>query len=549
MEFNYSKENSNSSNILYYAQTIATTFSDVMEKNNCVLMLSIGLHQQINETVLDLTDLVNITSDTNDTLSNNVSNNTQTLGSLNSVLKSTKESCFTCKLEPPDINFDIDFDALFSKLKLQLDLYKKLFKLNKLDLCQAAYALQSSCLPDIIKLITLLLTAFVSIMSLRKLSTLSVNAFIKGVLSTILTNLLGNLKITLDIGTSNVSCLVNALKEIALAIPTDENIKANLDYTTKLALGLVEENKNKEDNILKTNMFNSLNTGLNGVTNFLEQEDDTLAQVTGSLNEIFDFISATVDMGILNVNNFIQSMLGIKTYFECETKRSGMDVEESIQLINNLIQVINLLSSVAMSLAKKEVRNSICRTSDTINNNSTSEISDLQMKDVIEDYYQKNADLLSGNGNELQLLLADKPRENALPKLDLLNCSIDDFINAHTLPNILNSATKQVRNELNNQVTSNPNSTVYSFNKPSLDNLTNIETIVNILYDNPVDSIKKETSTTTNEEPNIPKIKNPIGLETISDIFNIVQNEDKRQGQLKCRSIDDVLDVLNSLRR
>lgn len=50
-------------------------------------------------------------------------------------------------------------------------------------------------------------------MTLKKLSNVSIMSFIKGILSTLLSKLLGSLKITMNIGNTNISCLINALRD------------------------------------------------------------------------------------------------------------------------------------------------------------------------------------------------------------------------------------------------------------------------------------------------------------------------------------------------
>lgn len=54
--------------------------------------------------------------------------------------------------------------------------------------------------------------------------------------------------------------------------------------------------------------------------------------------------------------NMLRTYYLFKTYFECETVRSGMDVEDAIATVNKLINVLNLLSAIALSIAKKEIR-------------------------------------------------------------------------------------------------------------------------------------------------------------------------------------------------
>ena len=161
MEFKYTSNSVDVNDVLYNAQLISNAFSKTMEDNNCLLMLSIGLHQEIDNTVKDLEDLVNNVSDTNDLLDKeeDTDSSEDILDTINDIISDLKDKCFQCDLKIPDLDFDMDLNAVLAALKAQIDLFKSIFKVDKIDLCQPAFALQSSCVPDIIRLITLLLTA------------------------------------------------------------------------------------------------------------------------------------------------------------------------------------------------------------------------------------------------------------------------------------------------------------------------------------------------------------------------------------------------------
>lgn len=545
MDFNFSNTSKDVNTLLYSAQIIADSFAKTMEDNNCLLMLSIGLHQEINNTIKDLEDVTNNTSDTNDILDKTTSENvpgTDLLNTINDIVDDLKDKCFNCNLALPGIDFNIDLKEILSSLQMQLNLYKNLFKTNKIDLCQPAYAMQTSCVPDILRLITLLLTAFVSIMTLRKLSNISITAFIKGVLSTLLSKITQSLKITINIGSTNISCLINTLQEIALAIPTQKNIENRLAHNEQLALGLIDANgESTNSNKLKVEAFDKLNKNLDSSSQQLDKFDTEIRNGEKQINEAFTLVNAVVDLAIDDINNYIESLLSFQTYFECETKRSGMDLEEAIGVINNLIQVINMLSSLVLSMVKKELRESACKTNSTINNLSDTEIDDLQIKDIIEDMNQKVVEVIESTDNALEVIIHETPTKSALPKLDLLDCSIDDFIEAHTLPRIIELAKKQLEEE-QRTFTSKPEFT-YTFEKPSKEQKQIVENIVDLIYTKPEKEVVKEKETV------IVDIKNPIGIKGLSSLLSETIRNDKKQKDLACKSVEDVLSILNNIKK
>lgn len=541
MDFKYSNSNTNSTDILNAAQLITTAFSKTMEDNNCLLMLSIGLHQEIDNTIKDLEDLVDTVTDTNNDLDGETVNTTDDiLETISDIIDDLKDKCFQCDLKFPDLDFKTDLSFLLGKLKEQISLYKSIFRVNKLDLCQPAYSMQNACVPDILRLITLLLTAFVSIMTLKKLSNISITAFIKGVLSTLLSKITQSLKVSVNIGSTNIYCLINTLQEIALAIPTQQNIYAKLNEQERVALGLNDSEGNRSDsNLLKSSMLDSLNKTINDETSNLNRIDTELYNAEQQLNDSFTMINNVISLSLDEVNNYIESLISFQTFFECETTRSGMDVEEAISMINNLIQVINMLSSLALSLVKKNLREEACKTPNYISSLSDEDISDLMIKDLISDTNQKIVDIIDSDDNALQVIIRDQEPSTTLPKLDLLDCSIDYFVESHTLPRIIEVAKKQIEEEQRRIVTTGD--TTYTFNKPSKEQEEVINNIVDLIYTDP----NKEDKTT--EELVEETIVNPIGKKGISRILEETIRSDKTQTNLACKSVDDVLSILSNI--
>ena len=572
MDINYKSDNTGSNTILHSAQLIANAFAKGLEDNNCLLILPVGLHQEIQTNIKDVEDLVEMIDNINNSIDNpsKEGSSDSILNVLNSDLQDAKDKCFVCKLEVPKIDFNVNLKASLGKLKAQIQLYKNLFNFEKLDLCQVSYAMKQTCIPDILRLIALMLMAYVAIMGLKKLSNLSIAAFIKGVLSTLLGKILGAVKITVNIGSTNIACIVNLLKEFALAVPTQNNIAARLDYENKLALGLLDLNDDglNDSNLLKNHTIDNFYETLKYAGEDINTIETKLEKLESDINEAFDWVSKQIDSGMKEVNEYIKSLLSFKDFFECESSRSGMDIEDAISRVNNLIQILNLLSAVALSIAKKDAREKTCKSENRINDLSNEQIDNLQTKDIIEELSQKVTDLIESNENGLQFLIKEEPIEDGLPKIDLFDCSISDFIEAHTLPNIISVAKKQVEREQNRSrntsnngtdIYKNPNknkytsseSKTYILKKPTADQIDYINNLVNLISIPPT----KEEQENSNEvnKPIIDDIKNPIGKKDSSNILEDYltnrNNKSRDNTNLQCRSIEDVLDVLSTLKR
>ena len=129
MDINYKSDNTGSNTILHSAQLIANAFAKGLEDNNCLLILPVGLHQEIQTNIKDVEDLVEMIDNINNSIDNpsKEGSSDSILNVLNSDLQDAKDKCFVCKLEVPKIDFNVNLKASLGKLKAQIQLYKNLF--------------------------------------------------------------------------------------------------------------------------------------------------------------------------------------------------------------------------------------------------------------------------------------------------------------------------------------------------------------------------------------------------------------------------------------
>ena len=68
-----------------------------LEDNNCLLILPIGLHQEINNSARDVEDLVETIDEINNNLDGNTDDGTDAiLDIIDEAIRDSKEKCFSC---------------------------------------------------------------------------------------------------------------------------------------------------------------------------------------------------------------------------------------------------------------------------------------------------------------------------------------------------------------------------------------------------------------------------------------------------------------------
>jgi hypothetical protein len=603
--------------IFYNAQLLSNLFAKGLEDNDCLLTSVVQLHQKINSVHKDIEDLVDVVIKEPTEIIKTVVPPTQTILNplVSESIASAKEKCFNCKLQLPKISFTGDLRFSIDDLKAHLQLYTDLFKLSKINPCQAIDLFKYQCIPDILKIIALLLNAYLMITSLRRLSGLSLSMFIKGIISALLGKLLASVNISVNIGQLGIGCFIEYLENLVKLLPSTSNIIQSLtsdqiilllenlpldvqsvlirQYLGNEAVGLddppnyskyrisqlaVAIPKDDLPGLLKLNGFNtdytdtiditkaamnttidsvseSINTnGVNitnkmsqGIENFnqrflnrtVKDAGESITTAQQGIESIFKDLNDTVQNAVALFNSFIDQIQSLKAYFECELTRSGDDLLTLLRDINKIIESLNLFSSVVYALMKKEARDR-CKTAKAANKiTNTSKLTEdqLLLKDFLQDFYQREVDVVRTTPENVEILVYKKSVYYGLPKITLLDCSIDKFVENHKLDVIADIATKDVLQEYEDTQIAVDKGPWDSY---VFDNLTDsplfqeeLKNITDILYTKPNKAVQPSTEKTTYN---------------LAPTYNQELNN-KLTNTVKCTSIEDVLNILDTIKR
>lgn len=474
--------NTRSHEVLAHAQTISNFFIDALEQNDCTLKVVVGFYFEIDDTINTLEDLIDalVEPDIADKVKpergRRPSYPNRSRDTTKDVLKSSpgveatvqalKQRCFNCKLSLPKIHFDKDFRFSYNKLSFQLETYEKIFGINRPRLvayCQTAFALQKTCVPDILRIIALLLTALTAILALNRLPKISLGAFVKAIIGKLMASVVANIKISIDMSQTGVPCVLSAIEEIARAVPTkqeiydldmDPKIREKLFPTGKFVPKSVFEQsqrqklKNKEitqeQYQREMEEYRKRNEPLRFYSDKLRSETEgRMSEAEDKISEAFDKVSSVVTKAQDDVNSYISSILGLIDYFECEGARSGPDFTDLISYINDLQTVINLFSAILGKWLAKIIDPMLCKEhisiqeiNKMIQDNSLPPLTNKDIAEILEEFSGLEHKL---SNDDLTVLIYDKPYKRRLPKLELIGCNIKDFAEAHHIDNVINS--------------------------------------------------------------------------------------------------------------
>ena len=468
--------------VLAYAQTISNFFIEALDQNDCNVKVVVGFYQELDDTIDSILDLneafkkpITVTDkkkpyerplEYDDIIEKPLESDFITAAAVESL----KNKCFNCNLQMPKINFSNDLDFLTNKLTFQLEAYKATFQNPfKGNFCHLVYALQYNCIPDIVKLIGMIMTAYAAILALNKLPTFSLNAFIKGIVGSLLAKVVGSINISLDASSTGLPCLLGVLEELAYKAPTYENLSVRLTDVEKQnswvldyeSVETLKERLDKEmvDGLITSEEYDSIvdehRKKYDPINHYSEQLEEQVGKAEEAVSEIFDYVNTIMESAQADINSYIGAVLGVINFFECENKRSGPDFTEVMAYLQNMTTVINIFSALIAILTKKTLRLDLCKDEQSykelLNNLEDAPkvpLTRTDLEDILTEFTQNKAEI-SEDG--LAILIYDKPVLSRLPKLELMGCNFKEFAEAHSLENIVKGAVEDYLNEEENK--------------------------------------------------------------------------------------------------
>lgn len=489
----YEEQSNNLDEMLLYAQLISDAFTKALDQNECNVKLLIGFAEEIQQGKDELEDIVDIVKEPSklpdrnevvDKVSPDIDDivirkepTTINPENIESVIKKLKESCLDCEFGLPTIDFSGNLDFSFQRLKTMLNLYTDVFsKLANPNLCHVAGAFTYACIPSILSLLLLLVSTYSAILALKKLGGISLNAFIKGVISGLLGEIISNLSLRVDTSKTGVGCLINAIREIgdnikeqgsAISgiIPTE--VLAQLGYVPKADKDLTEEEREKlaAEGALSIETQFSQQEYLDIYANLTFDERSIVEKYLGKLesenNKVNNAISSSfkevgdvLEAMIGNFNENMSQMFGLMDYFQCESERSGAGFTDVLAYMNKLTVVINLLSAIIAIIAKKQIKK-LCKTGNSVSEMITivSEVplgeplTDLEEAELIGEFLEKVVDITVNENDEIVPVIYEKAKPTLLPKLSLTSCNLNEFIQGHDIGNIIDKVLEDIVKE------------------------------------------------------------------------------------------------------
>ena len=448
-------------NIAYavsYAQLIIEHFSKALEENGCLIQVPAALYVEIDDQYNRLVDYIESAVNSGSVnlgggADNSVSytyqegdfKQTEIAQAVREAIRRASNDCFNCSIPKPKFDFSGIFDNLMAEIQNTLEQFKGIFKYNKASVCQYAFFLSYLCIPDLLKLVSLILAAITKLLSNITLPRITIALFINAILSAIIEVLVRNISILARFALTPVLCILDAIDSIIAQLPTPENIRAQNEQDL-IRLGVNEKFMQGEYDTGLADKSKKIREAYTSRVRKYEQEASMNTQKY--VKEIFGPLEETINKSVDSLNNSIAELTGLLNHFSCEPSRSGLTTSQYLSNLSEFMALVNLLRYIIKFKGKKAAFEQLCNTptdSSNYGNNNYTDIYDTPMSidnigSIIADVLGSDIDIITNDeGNPIAIGIKNPNSDiDTSSNLSFWSCNLKDFAESVIVPNLIN---------------------------------------------------------------------------------------------------------------
>ena len=448
-------------NIAYavsYAQLIIEHFSKALEENGCLIQVPAALYVEIDDQYNRLVDYIESAVNSGSVnlgggADNSVSytyqegdfKQTEIAQAVREAIRRASNDCFNCSIPKPKFDFSGIFDNLMAEIQNTLEQFKGISKYNKASVCKYAFFLSYLCIPDLLKLVSLILAAITKLLSDITLPRITIALFINAILSAIIEVLVRNISILARFALTPVLCILDAIDSIIAQLPTPENIRTQNEQDL-IRLGVNEKFMQGEYDTGLADKSKKIREAYTSRVRKYEQEASMNTQKY--VKEIFGPLEETINKSVDSLNNSIAELTGLLNHFSCEPSRSGLTTSQYLSNLSEFMALVNLLRYIIKFKGKKAAFEQLCNTptdSSNYGNNNYTDIYDTPMSidnigSIIADVLGSDIDIITNDeGNPIAIGIKN-PNSNidTSSNLSFWSCNLKDFAESVIVPNLIN---------------------------------------------------------------------------------------------------------------
>jgi len=378
------------------------------------------------------------------------------------IRRAAGRDCLDCKPKMPLIQFEgmkgqVAFDAKDFIAKM------KSIKSGGFSgsLPTLAFLFGSFCIPDLIKLLSLLLASVIRLTFSLDITKFSFMALLTAILKRLLANLLTFSNMSVKLSLSPIMCILDALVQLNNSLVSDQSgdfgLSINKDGVSidnasqqERADRIAKRNENETGLNNKTDAtiflgtsvrstsitvknFHKVEAWRNGIKRKLPEQKD-IDSITQTVSQVQDVINK----GLIDMESYIGDIFAIGRAIQCESERSTKKASDAIEAVIQYISLINLIRSVI----KKKTRNIAQNVmgSPELQYTGQDKFTYEDVAEVVGDISGKLSKVYNTDAGNTGILISTIPSNTGQDALSLYSCNINDFIKESHMDNIIEDA-------------------------------------------------------------------------------------------------------------
>lgn len=456
---------------IYYAQIIINAFSDGLAQSRCLSQVPIAVYTQADEYENRLFDTLEALGEQPEpglerdytyevkTASRGKPNkqNKQEVQSpenpvfsiTESIRKKADDECLNCDAEPPGIDLSNLLDGLLDDILDFLKNIMNMFKGMVPNMCNLAYLLSYICIPDLIKILAMILAYIIKILAALVLGAFALSAFIMGVLAAAIVALLKFVLALFGYVMAPITCLLESLGMLADAVPTKGNLKEQLNEEQ---YALIEKGFSGKNESKKSSASSYDDLPGEWASSFKQKTETGNEAIKEGFGKAENRIREASD----GVEGSMEDLLGLIGFCDCEPKRSGASIFDKIASLVELTMLANLIRAVIDKKSTNLALDRLCRVQDDEENPyrrgesyNPDPFDKETIAKVVGDAIGAQTDILESEDGDIAVVFT--PPKNTTPsssRLSFYSCSLDDFARESALDKVIERGIKVAEENL-----------------------------------------------------------------------------------------------------
>lgn len=422
-----------------HAQKIVDAFNRALQDNNCMSIIPMAIYTESDLHINTLEDMGSALGGNRNSINPRTAypqahvaeDEDSTSKLLNSLMDSIKnkmgEQCIDCGWNDfPELDIGDIFGDIIAGIRAFIDSILNNFNGIDSSICHFAYLLSYVCVPDLIKILALLIGYLIKLMTKILLNVTSLMSFIFAIIGKIVDAILSYILSVIQWAIGPIGCLLLSLSEIIESLPSGDNLRNGLsqehkDFVYKSTGGSVNIPAGKTDVTTPTsNYLRKLNSNIGSSAD----------QFGGYIRSARDDIKLAMD----SIKGTMGDVTALVNYIGCEGDRSGATtIGEHIDTFTRITQLINLIRIIIKKKSLSEAAKEICNNPD-----KTRQLANgLTLDDIvsaIEEATNTNGEIIESDDG-IGILLT--PSDGESSGLNIFSCNLNDFIKNSTLDNVI----------------------------------------------------------------------------------------------------------------